>query len=466
MNSELTGLIKYNQKSYPFVIEDSELRLFPSDLQGWKEAREIFLENFQEPNDGVNKWMKRSILYGQVGTITIIVIEVNEKFSYDHGIIVFTVNWYITYKKNYINDGIIGFGLLGKSIDYFYPPTQALIISEGTGQNFDFEVRTKSKLVDLGKARINDKDFNMYLKNQATLNFQSEVPIKTKSEISVIFEKVLEFQEIESLRSVFMLLLCYLAYRLNVVCSQTILYSKNKEGKRVPCGEFFALYESERKEENHKDRKKRIIKFEQIGSKVINLVNAISNDEIYFEHMCSSIAETSSYNTARELLIFTAFENEFEELYGNGYKKSSYFHDAKNIVEQSINKDIDSNKGKVKKKLKDLKKYLSLYDNSIEEKILLVMTEFEWILDRIIQHRYSAKIDDVREDICSRMSLFRNRLAHGNMNHDIEAIELTDLFIIQVMIYALRLRSIDLKDDEILKCIESLFGEGYYERSL
>ena len=69
---------------------------------------------------------------------------------------------------------------------------------------------------------------------------------------------------------------------------------------------------------------------------------------------------------------------------------------------------------------------------------------------------------NVKDDICNRMSTLRNRLAHGNMSVCIQAIELTDLYIVQVMIYIIRLRSIGMADNDISICINDLFGKNYF----
>ena len=209
--------------------------------------------------------------------------------------------------------------------------------------------------------------------------------------------------------------------------------------------------------ENNRKKENKIIKFENIQEYFINLLEVILSGNMYFEHICNSIDETRIYTVSREILVFAAFEREFRNIYGQDYGRSKEYI---NIKEQSIelfNKSIEESHGKQKKYFKSIQDFVSKLDISLEQKILAALKDCSDIIEPFVKFEYNDSLDNVKGDISLRMNKLRNTVAHAKIDFDDEPIYLSDLKIIQILLYAMRLKNLGLEKIKIQQSIKDLF---------
>jgi len=79
-----------------------------------------------------------------------------------------------------------------------------------------------------------------------------------------------------------------------------------------------------------------------------------------------------------------------------------------------------------------------------------------------LDRKYQGDVEETIENIAERMSIMRNDIAHGNLDLKIEAIHLSDLGILEILIYVLTLNSLNISVTSIQKAICKLFGYNIY----
>ena len=68
-------------------------------------------------------------------------------------------------------------------------------------------------------------------------------------------------------------------------------------------------------------------------------------------------------------------------------------------------------------------------------------------------------IDAVNE-IVFRMGEVRNGIAHNRLDFHFDAVHLTDIKVVEELLYAMRLKELGISDESIKKGIDALFQEN------
>ncbi|MBS5657369.1 MAG: hypothetical protein KHW76_02810 [Oscillibacter sp.] len=63
------------------------------------------------------------------------------------------------------------------------------------------------------------------------------------------------------------------------------------------------------------------------------------------------------------------------------------------------------------------------------------------------------------EEIGRRVGNLRNDLAHDKLNWDFEAVQISDIQVVEELIYSIRLKNIGLEPDKARQAIQKLFQE-------
>ena len=63
------------------------------------------------------------------------------------------------------------------------------------------------------------------------------------------------------------------------------------------------------------------------------------------------------------------------------------------------------------------------------------------------------------EEIGRRVGKLRNDLAHDKLNWDFEAVQISDIQVVEELIYSIRLKNIGLEPDKARRAIQKLFQE-------
>lgn len=77
-----------------------------------------------------------------------------------------------------------------------------------------------------------------------------------------------------------------------------------------------------------------------------------------------------------------------------------------------------------------------------------------------VRIKYSGDYADAVDGICERMGTVRNGIAHSRLDLHFDAIHLSDIKIVEELLYAMRLRHCHVKIDAIRKSINGIFREN------
>ena len=67
--------------------------------------------------------------------------------------------------------------------------------------------------------------------------------------------------------------------------------------------------------------------------------------------------------------------------------------------------------------------------------------------------------EKLAEEISRRVGELRNNLAHDKLDWSFEAIQISDIKVVEELLYAIRLKQIGLERDKIQKAMKKLFQE-------
>jgi hypothetical protein len=117
--------------------------------------------------------------------------------------------------------------------------------------------------------------------------------------------------------------------------------------------------------------------------------------------------------------------------------------------------------GKKRQYANQIEKYVANSDSSFESNIKNALIANEEILSTFIGRKYTDTYTDAIYGISSRMGEVRNGIAHSRLDLQLDAIHLSDIRVIEELIYAIRLKKLSLNNLECKKAINGLFGENF-----
>ena len=109
---------------------------------------------------------------------------------------------------------------------------------------------------------------------------------------------------------------------------------------------------------------------------------------------------------------------------------------------------------------KDIRKYVDSRDRSSGANMLHAFKDCRDILMPFIRHNYMGEYDEVVSDISERMHLLRNGLVHSRLDIKLEAIHLADIKSMEELLYAMRLKDLEMNPNKIQSAINKLFKEN------
>lgn len=469
----IIGFVNYDNYDFPFEFDEKDfvIVLYPPTKEIWSDysSPRRLLDSLIQDNHS-HEWIPQSDLKGNTSDGNNIMFNVQEAFSNYHGFISFDVNWYVYYADALSIDKIDGFRILGNDVNLFFPPQIVLDskIEFKTDTHSIAKISVSSREphhVSCGKYQISENidaivDVNAYASYHNNTNTNPidavssmitsfSIPVGVDTIIGAYFN-VLHFFE-------------YITYRKNVHIGNLDLFFINDEGLRDYSG--IIVFPCNYKYESHSKVKERIITYSLLDCKSADLFKAINNDRLVFQHLCKSIDKTRHYPASRIIMIFAAFEREYRNIYGKDFGRSDEYLEAKQKVVSLIDDFSNTFQGKKKKYIDQLKKYVDLRDNSFEDSVKRALSDCEDILSPFVLRRYSGDYLNIIDDISSRMGAIRNGIAHSKLDLTFDAIHLSDIHIIELLLYALRLKKISLSTLNCKKAINQLFGENFHIES-
>lgn len=464
----LVGFVEYEATQFPFEFDERSFSIFlyPPDkkaLDGCTNPIRFFSSSIKTSQE--HEWVQQKRLSGTTSEKYQIVFDIQDSPSNYHGFISFQVNWYL-YFRNVDIDSVIGFRITGNVVNYFYPPETAIkaeVEFNENGRNVKKIAvnSTEYKKVSCGEYRVSDKiDATIEAAAYASIHYDNALsPIEATSILTMGFSAPVGLDILLNSYDNTRLFFEYITYRHNVILGDVEVLFLNKQEKKEYGGVL--VFPAEFAEESNKKVKQRIIKYSLLSTKAAKLFNAINNNAFEFQSICGSIGETNRYSSSRIIMIFTEFEREYRNIFGQDFGRSDEYLEIKQAVVDLIDQYEKSQHGKRRRYANQLKNYVDKRDSSFEANIKKALTDCEPILSGFARKRYEETYPVVVDGIAERMGIIRNGIAHSHIDLYFDAVHLSDIKIIEELIYAMRLKEIGLTDEECQKAINDLFGENF-----
>lgn len=466
----LFGFVKYNDEDYPFLYESGVLTLLPKDRKKWSADKHEDLISFLNRTERLNReeWVGELRLHGITKNEKSVMFCVSDQHSTDNGYRMFSVNYLVEYHSDTTLSDIKRMRLESEEIDNYSPASRSLSCNVETNKEMNsltsVSVKCESQEnIKWGKCNLKGIEADISIQTLGELKTNSNMPLYTHNEMIIDFDNEVEIDSVLDSVECLMHFFCYVTYRHNIDRFKITLdlVKEGEENQLFYTGELFWIELNEYEAEHQKSKKNRIIKSEYLNGYEKDILQAISKNEIYFDHMCKSISDTQIFNMSRQVLIFTAFDREFLSLYGQDYNRSPEYIETKKDVADMIKSYCEDVTGSKRKYATSLLRLIERHDNSLKERIKIALYDCKDIVELIIMklyNRQSDEIDGTIEDIAERMNEVRNNITHGNLSFGIEPIHLTDYGIMQALLYAMRLNKIGLDSEIARKAIRELLN--------
>lgn len=465
----LIGFISDDDIDFPFEFDEKSfsIMLYPPTAEVWKEYSSPirFFDSIKQ-DFKTHKWISQRELKGTTSEGYHIIFNVQDESSNYHGFINYDVNWYICHSDAMLIDKIDGFRILGHDVNLFYPPQIALeskieFNEDGKGLEKISVSSIKQQFESCGKYRVG-KNIDADIEITAYASYHSGTganPIDAISSMITSFSVPVGIDTLIdayfNVRHFFQ----YITYRKNVDIGDIDLFFKNEKGLRDYSG--IMVFPCKYEKESHKKVRDRIIPYLLLEKNVAKILTAIKNNVLGFQHLCDSIDNMRHFPASRIIMILSAFEREFRNIYGQDSGRSDEYLEVKSEVVTLIESYFQSKQGKKRQYAKQLKNYVENRDSSFESNIKFALADCEEILTPFIMRKYPGTYTDIIHGISSRMGEVRNGIAHSRLDMDFDAIHLADIRVVEELIYAIRLKNSSISILVCKKVINQLFGENF-----
>lgn len=113
------------------------------------------------------------------------------------------------------------------------------------------------------------------------------------------------------------------------------------------------------------------------------------------------------------------------------------------------------------------RKRIAADENSLADRILVVIKDCLSIMEPFLVYelgkKYNIKVDEITplENIASKMNTLRNDMAHGNLDIQLDKDHIFGFEIIEVLLYAMRLKAVGIEDRKIQEGIIKIMGFNF-----
>ena len=457
---EIFGQVYINQKNFAFVFDNKtfKLEIFPDQLIDF--ISEMLTNQASGPKRTKRTWIPTIELDGQVFNGDCIRFIILDNPYYHDGIKEYSVLSFIRYSYGFDLNSIKGLRLSGDDIDIFYPAEFAVKRSVVKNNN---ELSASVETVNMpylscGKYRVaKGVDAELMVKAESKMAFYNPVfPMQTNSFIlanySVPVNLDVVLKTIENVRS----FLQYACYRKNITFHKMEVCWE-KDGRTQYQG-IIGLKE-EYVSESKSEKRNRLLRFGFFNKQTATIITQIKNNKMVFDYLCDSIDDTRHYPVSRSFGILSAFEREYRNIYGDNYTRSNQYTETKDTIVGLLKEQAVKLTGK-------RKRYVKHFINGIENdslpfsnRVEIALCDCEEIISPFIEAFYpSRNKKEIYTSIAEHMGRLRNGIAHSRLDVSIKPVFMDDLKIMEIMIYAMRLKAIKKDSHDIITALSDLFG--------
>lgn len=456
------GFLSYKDETCPFSFMNYNLTIHPSSIEKWEELKGEWFHFTSVPR---NKWTNKIIIEGITQNNTGVYFFVTDNPLFSNGYFTYKVDYMYIYKIN-PSDGkmydINGLKFSSPEINYFHDVSdyleQDLKLKENTFDEYSLVLKSK-KDKNFGKFRWHNYSINL----KGSLSWKKENdtygPLNINSLLIFDFSrKCNDLKKIIELINIQKSMLYFLCYRKNITFSEIQTYSYNSNGSRFSTGKIY-IFDDNNNFEEKKESIKQIIDLSNTNKSFTKLYELNIKNKLYFSHILNNSFERSIYTPARMLSILIAFEHYFKIFYPDVNIQSEEFETAKSETTSFLKDKIQHSTGKLKKKYKSLNSSINKIDVGYGERLKYALNDNYNILKPFISRRFKVKQPKRIVSACSeRINVIRNSMAHGNLDLKFKPINTNDIYIIELLLYSMVLKSVGLDTDVIQEKIKRLFN--------
>ncbi|WP_152267800.1 hypothetical protein [Agriterribacter humi] len=464
--NKILGFINQNGIDYPFSYIEPVLHLLPPSHEDWNRKKRLLISELEKLQDNQpnNKWSESRFYKGVTNRETDVIFKTKETVKNDNGFEAVEVENIFEYSKGDDKDAFIyAIAVHSDELEYFHNITNRSVNRFSPYHNqltpHEHHSATASdSITPLGSFIDNDikLDFELEIYSVYNIDHVAGGIRKKKTMLRVMFDKPIGFQRCLEVLHYVRQFIKFICYRSNVNLRSVTTLRRDKDNLLVYSGRIFTLNRYEEEKSSVKER--RIITYDLIHSKIINLLEAVSKDEILFSHFCINIDSQKSYSPSRAILIFAAFEKEYSYFFSESPIRSAGYLITKDkaIMALSEIKTTLNSKGR-----KYVERFISIIDNSdssLDARIKKALKKYQTIISPFLFYFYGIGDDEIIEAMPERICLIRNAFAHGNLGVTFLPIHLSDLKILEILLYVMRLDALAVDHYSIAKAIQQVFG--------
>lgn len=461
----IVGLLEDGDTSAPFEFDKNtfDLRLYRPDKDyGYEKLMngvKALGSNLKE-----HKWIDSTIIKGKTSEGLPVYFGTSDNPSSYHGYLTYSIDWF------YITNNRLGkveeLRVFGSDVNRFYDSSQIfeqeIRINENDPMMIEsMKVETKKHVpMYCGSYLSVGHRVDITCVTYATMHVQKDNPLESRSYMRFRFAEPVDLEELISKARIIKSFFNYICYRTNNDINDIATYITLENGKRLNCGKL--VFRTEHEEETHKKANERIIKADSLGEHVAELFETIEKGELPYGHYCESISNTLIYPTSRIIMILSAFEREFRNIYGQDVRRADEYKQIKSEVIKLIEGFADTLGGKQRKYAKGFAKGIKNSDSSYGDNLKFALEDCRSIMEPFITRRFEGSYEEIINDISININEIRNGIAHSRLDLELEARNLVDIQFVEEMLYAIRLKKIGIDKTVIQRAINELFGEGVH----
>lgn len=285
------------------------------------------------------------------------------------------------------------------------------------------------------------------------------IPVEFETLLCFEFESTDDYDFVMKLVNISMRYIRFACYRNNIAVNKITL--KNMESKIEIANIELLKNVKHTLDEEKTVLWKRCITYDMIASRIGNLFQKISDDEIYTLHVPENHNEMKIITPARILLLTAAFEWEFDKLFNGQEIKSQKRVEACDKAEKRIEALVNESQGEERKIYKFLKGMIRC--DKLEERIRVVCKQYDSLFGIFCKqmHMFAGEALDYNE-MAERIAKIRNKLAHGMIDMEIDPHVFNDIICMPDIILTMQLIRLDVEKQKIKCILNRLFQHNIY----
>ena len=464
----LVGFVEYDNTEMAFEFDAHEFRinLYPSKELWKKYSRPSFAFGKHKFDYTVHEWIPEGRLEGVSSAGYRVIFSIQDDPSIYSGFLSYYVHWYFICSNGVDDECIQGFSLTGDVVNSFYSPSAVLeqthefdpdsSISKFTVTTTDTPARSCGLLTVT-------ESISASIEVDAIASSalgSHEQPIFANSKLITTFSEPVTLATIIQTFQYLMRFFMFITYRGNVAFKKVDLFVLNENGKRDYRG--LLVFPQTRKLETNRDASRHLILYEDLRERVTSVLLDIQSGVLSFQHVCESYDDRRSYPISRVIMVLAAFERLYGSVYGKDTDRSELYVSTKDEVVRLIDGFEKACTGKRRKYVKTLKDFVDNRDSSYASNVAFACKDCAEIMRPFITRRYKGEFNETVVDLADRIGVIRNGVAHCKLDFSLEAIHLSDIHIMEELLYAIELKHIGLSVQECQHAIGRLFKENIY----